>query len=55
MREFETADTNEAIAFYRSIDDPTARAGLNLLIDHPEQRSTAPRSPGASGSSATAT
>ncbi len=38
MREFETADTDEAIAFYRSIDDPTARAVLDLLIDYPEQR-----------------
>ena len=38
MREFAATDTDAALAFYRDIDDPTARAVLDLLVDHPEQR-----------------
>ncbi|MBA3414355.1 MAG: hypothetical protein H0U10_03905 [Chloroflexia bacterium] len=38
MRQFETAETEAVTAFYRSIDDPAAKAVLDHLIDHPEQR-----------------
>ena len=38
MREFASTDGDEASAFYRSVDDPTARAVLDFLIDHPEER-----------------
>ena len=38
MRDFEPDDHRAAAAFYRSVLDPTARAILDHLIDHPDQR-----------------
>jgi len=38
MRSFEPGDIAEATDFYASIDDATAKAVLDFLIDHPEQR-----------------
>jgi hypothetical protein len=38
MEPFGTADLDLATRFYRSIDDPTSRAVLDFLIDHPDER-----------------
>ena len=38
MRDFEPDDHTAAADFYRSVLDPTARAILDHLIDHPDQR-----------------
>lgn len=38
MREFAATEVDEATTFYRSIDDPTAKAVFDLLIDHPDER-----------------
>ena len=38
MSGFEAGDVDAAVALYRSLDDRTARAFLDLLIDHPEER-----------------
>jgi hypothetical protein len=36
--EFGPDDLDLAVTFYRSIADPAARAVLDFLIDHPEER-----------------
>ncbi len=38
MRAFEPEDLDAAVAFRRAIADPTERAVLDFLIDHPEER-----------------
>lgn len=38
MKEFGPEDADLAAGFYRSIEDPTARAVLDFLVDHPEER-----------------
>jgi hypothetical protein len=38
MEPFGAADLDLATRFYRAIDDPTARAVLGFLIDHPDER-----------------
>ena len=38
MREFQPEDHHTAAAFYRAITDSTAKAVLDYLIDHPEER-----------------
>ena len=38
MEDFGPADLDLAVAFYQAVDDPTARAVLDFLVDHPEQR-----------------
>lgn len=38
MEEFGPEDAELAIGFYRAIGDPTARAVLDFLVDHPEER-----------------
>lgn len=38
MQHFAPGDTDVAVAFYRAIDDPTAKAVLDFLIDHPDER-----------------
>jgi hypothetical protein len=34
----DTGNRRQVIDFYRSIDDPAARAVLDFLIDHPDRR-----------------
>lgn len=38
MRAFEAGDLGEATTFYRGVSDANARALLDFLIDHPEER-----------------
>lgn len=38
MQEFKPGEIDIAVAFYRAIDDPTAKAVLDWLIDHPDER-----------------
>src|SRR5262245_55845045 len=38
VEEFGTADFDPAVRFYWAIDDPNARAVLDFLIDHPDER-----------------
>ena len=38
MGGFDPGDLDVAVAFYRSVDDPTAKAVLDFLIDHPDER-----------------
>ena len=38
MRDFGSDDLEVAVAFYRGITDPTAKAVLDFFIDHPGQR-----------------
>ena len=38
MQDFAQDDLDLAVAFYQSIGDPTARAVLDFLVDHAEQR-----------------
>ena len=38
MREFEPGDREAAATFYRAVTDPTAKAILDYLIDHPDER-----------------
>ena len=38
MGDFDPGDLDVAVAFYRSVDDPTAKAVLDFLIDHPDER-----------------
>jgi hypothetical protein len=38
VEEFGAADFDLAVRFYRAIDDPGARAVLDFLIDHPDER-----------------
>jgi hypothetical protein len=38
MEHFGPADLDLATNFYRSVDSPSARAVLDFLIDHPDER-----------------
>jgi hypothetical protein len=38
VEQFGGADLDLAVSFYRAIDDPAARAVLDFLIDHPDER-----------------
>jgi hypothetical protein len=38
MRDFAPDDLEAALAFDRGVTDPTARAVLDYLIDHPDER-----------------
>ncbi len=38
MEQFGGADLDLAIRFYQAVDDPGARAVLDYLIDHPDER-----------------
>ena len=38
MQDFAPSDLDVAVAYYRSVADPTAKALLDFLIDHPDER-----------------
>jgi hypothetical protein len=38
VEQFAVADLDLAVSFYRAVDDPSARAVLDFLIDHPDER-----------------
>ena len=42
MRDFEPGDQQAAVGFYGAVQDPHARAILDYLIDHPDERVDGP-------------